>query len=81
LGHALRGRRPLDSAQYRSGGEPDAGGYRVVVVPAGSLWPTSSDMLRFGVDAEVPEPPELRNLMNEIVGMLRQTYSNQAELP
>ncbi|MEA2768501.1 MAG: hypothetical protein QOD93_1463, partial [Acetobacteraceae bacterium] len=24
---------------------------------------------------------ELRNLMNEIVGMLRQTYSNQAELP
>jgi hypothetical protein len=38
-------------------------------------------MLRFGVDAEVPEPPELRNLMNEIVGMLRQTYSNQAELP
>jgi predicted DNA-binding transcriptional regulator YafY len=72
---------PLTSPFARAGmcvSEPDAKGYRVVTLPVGSLWPTSSDILRFGVDAEVLEPAELRDRMTEIISALRQTYSGEA---
>lgn len=56
-------------------GEPDDKGYRIVTLPIGaSDWHASSDILRFGIDAEVLEPPELRLKMQEIVGELRGKY-------
>ena len=55
-------------------GEADADGYRTVVMPVGSLWQASSQLLRFGVDAEVLGPPELRNKMSEVVKILRDRY-------
>ena len=55
-------------------GEADADGYRTVVIPVGSLWQASSQLLRFGVDAEVLGPPELRNKMSEVVKILRDRY-------
>jgi len=55
-------------------GEPDADGYRTVVMPVGSLWVASSQLLRFGVDAEVLGPPELRDKMSEVIKTLHDRY-------
>jgi predicted DNA-binding transcriptional regulator YafY len=55
-------------------GEADADGFRTVVMPVGSLWEASSQLLRFGVDAEVLGPPELRDKMSEVVKILRDRY-------
>jgi predicted DNA-binding transcriptional regulator YafY len=56
-------------------GEPDSEGYRIVTIPIGaSDWHASSDILRFGVDAEVLEPPELRLKMKEIAEVLQRRY-------
>jgi predicted DNA-binding transcriptional regulator YafY len=68
---------PLTSPFVRSlmeVGEADADGYRTVVMPIGSLWQASSKLLRFGVDAEVLAPPELRARIGEIIGSLRERY-------
>ncbi|WP_315835969.1 YafY family protein [Bradyrhizobium prioriisuperbiae] len=55
--------------------EPDSEGYRIVTLPIGaSDWHASSDILRFGIEAEVLEPPELRTKMREIAKELRQRY-------
>jgi predicted DNA-binding transcriptional regulator YafY len=43
-------------------------------MPVGSLWQASSQLLRFGVDAEVLGPPELRDKMSEVVKILRDRY-------
>jgi predicted DNA-binding transcriptional regulator YafY len=75
---------PLTSAYARARmeiGEADAEGYRTVVIPVGSLWQASSELLRFGVDAEVLGPPELRTRMGEIIGSLHQRYRPDEELP
>jgi predicted DNA-binding transcriptional regulator YafY len=55
-------------------GEADADGYRTVVMPVGSLWQASSQLLRFGVDAEVLGPPELRDKMSEVIKILQERY-------
>ena len=55
-------------------GEPDADGYRTVVMPVGSLWVASSQLLRFGADAEVLGPPELRDTMSEVIKTLHDRY-------
>jgi predicted DNA-binding transcriptional regulator YafY len=59
-------------------GEADADGYRTVVMPVGSLWQASSQLLRFGVDAEVLGPPELREKMREVVKILNDRYDSPA---
>jgi predicted DNA-binding transcriptional regulator YafY len=58
-------------------GEADAGGYRTVVMPVGSLWQATSQLLRFGIDAEVLGPPELREKMRDAIGTLHDRYSNR----
>jgi predicted DNA-binding transcriptional regulator YafY len=55
-------------------GEADSDGFRMVVMPVGSVWQASSELLRFGVDAEVLAPPELREKMREIAETLRDRY-------
>ena len=71
---------PLTSAFVRELteiGEADADGFRTVVMPVGSLWQASSELLRFGVDAEVLGPPELREKMREITDSLRDRYGHK----
>ena len=58
-------------------GEADADGYRTVVMPVGSLWQATSQLLRFGIDAEVLGPPELREKMRDAIGTLHDRYSNR----
>jgi predicted DNA-binding transcriptional regulator YafY len=56
-------------------GPPDGQGYRLVTLPVGSLWQASSDLLRFGLEAEVIDPPELRAKIAEIGRRLVQSYA------
>ncbi len=60
-------------------GEADADGYRTVVMPVGSLWQASSQLLRFGVDAEVLGPPELRAKMSEVIKTLHDRYDGPTD--
>lgn len=54
---------------------PDSDGYRIVSLPVGSLWQASSELLRFGAEAEVLEPLELRARMREVSEALGKVYS------
>jgi predicted DNA-binding transcriptional regulator YafY len=72
---------PLTSAFVRGLteiGEADADGFRTVVMPVGSLWQAASELLRFGVEAEVLAPPELRQKMRDITEVLRSRYVGDA---
>jgi predicted DNA-binding transcriptional regulator YafY len=71
---------PLTSAFVHSlteVGEADADGYRTVVMPVGSIWQATSELLRFGIDAEVLGPPELRERMREITKTLLGRYASE----
>lgn len=57
-------------------GAPDADGFRIVTVPVGSVWHACSDILRFGDDAEVLGPPELRARMRDTVSALYARYAD-----
>jgi predicted DNA-binding transcriptional regulator YafY len=46
-------------------------------MPVGSLWQATSQLLRFGIDAEVLGPPELREKMRDAIGTLHDRYSNR----
>ena len=61
-------------------GEPDSQGYRIVTLAVGSVWQASSDILRFGAEAEVIGPPELRAKMAEIGRALTLTYCDLAKV-
>ncbi|MBN8918205.1 MAG: YafY family transcriptional regulator [Rhizobiales bacterium] len=56
-------------------GEPDAEGWRVVTLRVGSLWEASSELMRFGAEAEVLEPPELRARVTQTLEQMRQRYT------
>ncbi|MFG1246033.1 helix-turn-helix transcriptional regulator [Xanthobacter flavus] len=56
-------------------GEPDAEGWRVVTLRVGSLWEASSELMRFGAEAEVLEPPELRSRVMQTLEQMRQRYT------
>ncbi|HXP97979.1 MAG TPA: WYL domain-containing protein [Telmatospirillum sp.] len=54
----------------------DAEGWRTVTCPIGALPQAASEFLRFGAEAEVLEPPELRAKMAEITTGLRRLYGD-----
>lgn len=54
--------------------EADARGWRQVALSVGSMDHAAMEILRFGADAEVVGPPELRTRMAEIVGALAKVY-------
>ena len=73
----LRMVEPLISPFVRAGAEigaPDENGYCIVTLPVGSVWQASSELLGFGVDAEVLEPPELRAHMADVAASLHRRY-------
>jgi predicted DNA-binding transcriptional regulator YafY len=57
---------PYVRAATRISPEVDADGRRTAVMPVGSIRQACVDLLKFGVDAEVLEPPELRAKMAEV---------------
>jgi predicted DNA-binding transcriptional regulator YafY len=57
---------PYVRAATRISPEADADGRRTAVMPVGSIRQACVDLLKFGVDAEVLEPPELRAKMAEV---------------
>ena len=58
--------------------EADAGGWRVAVMPIGSVRQACVDLLRFGGEIEVLEPPELREKMAELAEGMIAIYRNAA---
>lgn len=56
-------------------GEPNAEGCRIVTLRVGSLWEASSELMRFGAEAEVLEPPELRARVMQTLEQMRQRYT------
>jgi len=57
-------------------GEPDpTDGWRTVTLPVGSLRQACAELLRFGAEAEVLAPPELRAQMCETVAALNRRYA------
>lgn len=54
--------------------EPDRNGWKQVTISVGSLGHAAAEILRFGTDAEVLAPAELRIWMTEIVSALAKTY-------
>jgi predicted DNA-binding transcriptional regulator YafY len=57
--------------------EADARGWRQVSVSVGSMAHAAMEILRFGKDAEVVGPPELRAEMASIVGTLAKVYDGE----
>jgi predicted DNA-binding transcriptional regulator YafY len=55
--------------------EADAQGWRRVTLSVGSIAHAAMEILRFGAEAEVIGPPELRAKMAEIVGTLAKVYA------
>ncbi len=75
----LRMLEPLTSPFVRAGAEigaPDANGYCIATLLVGSLWQASSELLRFGIDLEVLDPPELRAHMADIAANLHRRYQS-----
>jgi predicted DNA-binding transcriptional regulator YafY len=57
-------------------GEPDpADGWRTVTLPVGSMRQACAELLRFGTEAEVLAPPELRACMGEVAAALHCRYA------
>ncbi|UDQ91513.1 YafY family transcriptional regulator [Xanthobacter autotrophicus] len=56
-------------------GDSDAEGCRIVTLRVGSLWEASSELMRFGAEAEVLEPPELRARVMQTLEQMRQRYT------
>jgi predicted DNA-binding transcriptional regulator YafY len=55
--------------------EADADGWRTATIPVGSVRQAAAELLRFGADAEVIAPAELRLKVAEAVGKLRKIYA------
>jgi predicted DNA-binding transcriptional regulator YafY len=49
-------------------------GWRKAILPAGSIRHATLELMRFGAEIEVLEPPELRARMAEIAGRMRKIY-------
>jgi len=52
----------------------DTQGWHTAVMPVGSLGQACVELLRFGADAEVLEPPELRAKMATVVAAMNELY-------
>ncbi|MFZ6656989.1 helix-turn-helix transcriptional regulator [Undibacterium sp. TJN19] len=55
--------------------EPDEDGWYLATIPVGKSWHACIDLLRFGEDVEVLEPPELREKMREMITKMSRIYN------
>lgn len=56
-------------------GDPDARGWRIATMPVGAISWAPHELLRFGPEAEVIGPPELRARMTEVIASVARIYS------
>jgi predicted DNA-binding transcriptional regulator YafY len=66
---------PFVQAGTELGSEADAEGWRTATLPIGSVRQAAVELLRFGAEAEVLDPPELRARMAEIASGLHRLYA------
>ncbi len=66
---------PYVRAATRISSEVDAGGWHTVVMPVGSIRHACVELLRFGPEAEVLEPPELRAKMAAVAAEINAIYA------
>jgi predicted DNA-binding transcriptional regulator YafY len=74
---------PYVKARLRIEETSDAAGWRIAVLPIGkTVWHAATELLRFGAEAEVLEPAELREKMAEIAqAMAARYHGHQASGP
>ncbi len=65
---------PYVFSEMRLSGEVDAEGWTTATMPLGSMMMACAEILRFGNEAEVLEPPELRVRIKEIATKLLALY-------
>ncbi|MGJ4891280.1 helix-turn-helix transcriptional regulator [Bradyrhizobium sp. HKCCYLRH3099] len=67
--------QPYVRARTRLAAEADADGWRIATIPTGTtLWHAAGELLRFGPEAEVLDPPELRAKMAELAAAMTRRY-------
>jgi predicted DNA-binding transcriptional regulator YafY len=66
---------PTARAALEAAGEPDADGWRTLRVRLEDLWRAEPAVLMLGADAEVLEPPELREKLAEAAKGLARVYA------
>lgn len=66
---------PFVQAGTEIGSGADAEGWRTATLPIGSVRQAAVELLRFGAEAEVLDPPELRARMAEIASGLHRLYA------
>lgn len=70
---------PHVQSETRIEPDADAEGWRVAVTPVGSIRQACVELLRFGVEIEVLDPPELRAKMAELAAGLGAIYAPSDE--
>jgi predicted DNA-binding transcriptional regulator YafY len=71
--------QPYVRARTRLADEADAEGWRLATIPIGTtLWHAATELLRFGPEAEVLDPPELRAKMAELARAMAMRYGASA---
>lgn len=61
-------------AATRISSEPDADGWHMAVIPIGPIRQACGDLLRFGIEAEIMQPKELRAEMAKITALMQVIY-------
>src|SRR5882757_11140199 len=68
---------PYMKARMQLAETADADGWRIATMPVGkTLWHAASELLRLGTEAEVLEPPELREKMAELANAMAARYAD-----
>jgi predicted DNA-binding transcriptional regulator YafY len=65
---------PFVHAATRIENEADTEGWRVAIMPVGSIQEACVSLLGFGAEADVLEPPELRARMAEVAAAMNAIY-------
>lgn len=67
--------QPYVKARTEISDEADAEGWRIATIPIGTTaWHAATELLRFGADAEVLEPAELRAMIAELAEAMAARY-------
>lgn len=67
---------PYVKARMQLAETADADGWRIATMPVGkTVWHAATELLRLGAEAEVIEPPELREKMAEMTATMAARYA------
>jgi len=73
--------QPYVKSRMRIADDADAAGWRTATLPVGStLWHAAAELLRFGPEAEVLAPQELREKMTELAQAMAERYRASGHL-